>query len=255
MNDLLTKFFQAADWSGIMDLARELSVRDDPADVPGLQTALGDPLEARRYAAAYALGFSRRDKRAISPLIRVLENRDETPRVRAQAAECLGMLGKRKAIRALIECSTDESAEVRFWCVFAMGSYPWRRRGRKRPLSVVRALEARLADSESPDDRGNYWAVRLEALAMLGGRAARHPATKMFRETMLSVLREPLNHRDQWQWAACYWDTYDLCPGADSTKIFDAAVQMIHNAGFDPVSFGRERQATEPAVVQHPQSK
>jgi hypothetical protein len=136
MNDLLTKFSQAADWSGIMDLARELSVRDDPADVPGLQTALGDPLEARRYAAAYALGFSRRDKRAISPLIRVLENREETPRVRAQAAECLGMLGKRKAIRALIECSTDESAEVRFWCVFAMGQYWWRRRGRKRPSQL-----------------------------------------------------------------------------------------------------------------------
>jgi hypothetical protein len=42
----LKKFFQAADWPGIMDLAQELSVRDDPADVPGLQTALGDPLEA-----------------------------------------------------------------------------------------------------------------------------------------------------------------------------------------------------------------
>jgi hypothetical protein len=46
MHELLKKFFRAADWPGIVDLARELSVRDDPADVSGLQTALGDPVEA-----------------------------------------------------------------------------------------------------------------------------------------------------------------------------------------------------------------
>src|SRR6266851_7243797 len=54
MSELLERFFQAADWPDIMNLARELSVRDDPSDVPGLQAALRDPLEARRYGAAYA---------------------------------------------------------------------------------------------------------------------------------------------------------------------------------------------------------
>lgn len=237
MNELLEKFL-AADWPELMDLARDLSARNDPADVRGLQKALGDPLEARRYAAAYALGFSRSDKRAVSPLIRVLENQQETPRVRAQAAECLGMLGKRKAMGALIQCSADESAEVRFWCVFAMGQN-WRRRG-KRPLAVIRALEARISDAESPDDRGNYWAVGLEALAMLQGKGCAPPHYHLFRETMLSVLRDPLSHRDQWQWAACYWDTYDLRAEVDSRTLFDAAVQAIHVAGLDPVTFGRD---------------
>jgi hypothetical protein len=215
MTDLLEEFFQASDFPGMMDLARALSARDDPADVPGLQKALSDPLEARRYAAVYAMGFSRRDGRAVSPLIRVLENRQETPQIRAQAAECLGMVGKRKAIRALIQCSTDESAEVRFWCVFAMGQYSWGHRGRKRPLSVVSALEARLSDGERPDDRGNYWAAGLEALAMLRGAGARHTATRLFRETMQSVLRDPLNHRERWQWAASYWNPSEAFAGID----------------------------------------
>ncbi len=249
MSEWLEKFFQATDWREVVASARELSVRDDPADVPRLLAALSDPIEARRWGAVYALGFSRRDERVVSPLIRVLLEKRETPWVRAQAAECLGMPGKRKAIQALIECSKDESAEVRFWCVFAMGQCRWRGRGRKPLLAAIRALEARLGDSGSPDDRGDYWSVGLEALAMLRGTGARH--AKMFRETMLSILKDPMNHRDQWQWAASYWDSSDAFDGAEARSLFDAAVRTIHDAGFDPVVFGRERQTGESAMVRH----
>jgi hypothetical protein len=242
MSELLDLFSKASNWSDLADLSRELSVRDDPADVPALQAALNDPLEARRYGAVYVLGFNRRDKRVVSTLIRVPQNQQETPRVRAQAAECLGYQGKRKAINALIQSSTDESAEVRFWCVFAMGQYPWRRRGRKLPLTVVRALEARLGDNESPDDMANWWAVGLEALAMLAGRGRRHPANRMFRETVLRVLKDPLNHRDQWQWADGYWDTSDLRSEPGIRALYASALQLIRDAGFEPERFGRERQ-------------
>lgn len=99
MTELLDRFFGATDWVEIVDPARDVSVRNDPADVPPLLGALHDPLEARRWGAVYAPGFSRRDGRVARPLIEVLLNKQETARVRAQAAECLGMLGKRKPSR------------------------------------------------------------------------------------------------------------------------------------------------------------
>jgi hypothetical protein len=241
MDELLEKFFQAADWAEVVDPARDLSVRDDPADVPRLLAALRDPIEARRWGAVYALGFSRRDGRVVLPLIRVLLDKRETPGVRAQAAECLGMLGKRKAIRALIQCSSDESAEVRFWCVFALGQYRWHRN--KPRLAIVRALEARLQDDASPDDRGNWWTVGLEALAMLCRTGRRHPAPQMFRETILRVLRDPLRHSDQWRWATGYWNVSDLPSEPEVRDLFDAAVRTIQEAGLDPVSFGRQKTA------------
>ncbi len=130
-----------------------------------LVAALDAQEEHERFDAVYNLGWGR-DKRAIPYLIRVLRNRQETSSIRGQAAEGLSLLGKRKAIRPLVECSADDSAEVRFWCVFALGNFV---RRRKTPAIVVRALEERLQDNECPDDRGNWWPVRLEALAMLGG--------------------------------------------------------------------------------------
>ncbi len=213
----------------------------DPADVPSLVAALRDPLEARRWDAVYALGSHHRDGRVVRPLIRVLLDQQETPHVRAQTAECLGMCGKRKAVKALIQCCTDQSAEVRFWSVCALGQFPWRRH--QAPLAVVRALEARLADDQTPDDRGNWWTVGLEALALLPGilRAAglRHPALRLFRDRVLCVLKDPLKHPDEWQWAMCYWDTKNLSVEPEVPALFDEAVRTIRQAGFDPDRFGR----------------
>ncbi|HZO55054.1 MAG TPA: HEAT repeat domain-containing protein [Bryobacteraceae bacterium] len=242
MTELLERFFGATDWAEIVDPARKLSTRDDPAEVLPLIAALSDPLEARRWGAVYALGFTRRDGRVIRPLIQVLLNREETPRVRAQAAECLGMQGKRKAVNALIKCCADDSAEVRFWSVFALGQYRWRRN--KTPRAVVRALEARLEDSESPDDRGNWWTVGLEALAMLRFSGPRHFGPRLFRDRVLQVFKDPLNHSDEWQWATGYWDISELYCELEVQALFDAAVRTISEAGFDPVVFGRKKRGT-----------
>ncbi len=143
-----------------------------------------------------------RDKRGIPYLLRVLADRSESSITRGDAAELLRFTRKPKAIKALVEFSEDPSAEVRFWCVFALGHFVRRRKTR---LAVVRALEARLEDLEYPDIIG-FWPVGLEALAMLRRcRQTRYPIEALFKETILRVMRDPLNHASKWEWANCYW--------------------------------------------------
>jgi HEAT repeats len=174
--------------------------------------------------------------RAIPYLIRVLRNRQETASIRGQAAEGLSLFGKRKAIQTLVECSSDDSAEVRFWCVFALGSFV---RRRKTPAIVVRALEERLQDSECPDNRGSWWPVRLEALAMLGAnRESRFPFNDVFKETILELIRDPLSHRNEWRWADCYWDDAIADSVAEGRSLYNSALQKIREAGFEPAQFG-----------------
>jgi hypothetical protein len=237
MSDLVQKLLQASEWSEIVDLAREICARDDPSDVPSLIAALKNPIEARRWGAVYALCSSRRDRQAVRPLIEVLLDREETPRVRGQVAECIGKLGGRRVLRSLVECSTDDSSEVRFWCVFAIGQWrrPWGRRRHKPPFLIIRALEARLEDNESPESRG-YWPIRLEALAMLYLTGVRHAAREVFQETMLTVLRDPLRDAADWRWASWYWDCwsenrFDQDSRLEANRLFDSAVQAIHRAG------------------------
>jgi hypothetical protein len=249
MSDLLHKLSRASEWGEIADLARELSVRDDPSDVPALIAALKDPVEARRFGAVYALGSSRRDRRAVAPLIEVLLDKldkKDTPRVRGQVAECIGKFGGRRVLRSLVECSTDDSAEVRFWCVFAIGQSGrrCRRRRHKPPFLTIHALEARLEDNASPDSQG-YWPIRLEALAMLYLTGVRHAAREVFHQTMLTVLKDPLRDAANWRWASWYWDSwsedrFNEVSRLDANRLFDSAVQTIHTAGFDPARFGHE---------------
>ena len=145
---------------------------------------------------------------------------------------------------ALVKSSEDPSAEVRFWCVFALGSSFVRRR--KTRLAVVRALEARLGDLECPEIIG-YWPVGLEALAMLQGcRQTRYPIVALFRETMLKVMHDPLNHASKWGWANCYWRD-DLAESVEEgQRLQTAAAYKVSDAGFDPMTFGRLSQVWGP---------
>ncbi len=152
--------------------------------------------------------------------------------MRGQAAECLSMTWSRKALRALVANSNDGLPGVRFWCTFAIGQYQSHRR-HQPPQSAIRALEARLDDPARPED-GSFWPIALKALAALNGIGVRHPARARFGEILERVLNDPLGERDQWQWAAFYWDSCD----ADLRDRFAAAVQIIQAGGFDPVHFG-----------------
>jgi HEAT repeat protein len=191
---MLERFLAASDRPEILELARELSVEDDPAAVPQLIAALKDPLEARREGAAYSLAFRSVDGRATRPLIRALEDLSEAPVVRCQVAEALAYYRKRKSVPALIRGSRDASLDVRFWCVFALGSFVHKR---KCPRAVMGALAERLDDMESP--RG-FWPIRLEALAMLG--ETRQHATAFARE-LERARRDPADDSEK-NWAGFY---------------------------------------------------
>ena len=36
-------------------------------------------------------------------------------------------------------------------------------------------------------------------------RQTRYPIEALFKETILRVMRDPLNHASKWEWANCYW--------------------------------------------------
>jgi hypothetical protein len=205
----------------------------ESAEFYSLVAKLGSADETERRQAVHRLD---RDKRGIPYLLSVLADPSESPTIRGEAAELLKFSRKRKVIRALVKFSSDPSAEVRFWCVFALGSFV---RPRKTRLAVVRALEARLGDLEYPDIIG-YWPVGLEALAMLERcRQTRYPVEALFTETILTVMRDPLNNASKWGWANFYW--YDEIAESveEGQRLQTAAAYKVSDAGFDPMTFGR----------------
>lgn len=205
----------------------------ESAEFCSLVAKLGSTDEMERQTAVHSLY---RDKRGIPYLLRVLADQSESPIIRGNAAELLKFWRKRKVMAALVKFSADASAEVRFWCVFALGSFVRRRRTR---LAVVRALEARLGDLECPDIIG-YWPIGLEALAMLQRcRQTRYPIEALFRETILKVMREPLNHPSKWDWANCYWQDEIAGSVEQGQTLQTAAAYKLSDAGFDPMTFGR----------------
>lgn len=210
-----------------------------------LVAKLGSTDETERQNAVHSLY---RDKRGVPYLLRVLADRSESPIVRGDAAELLKYWRKKKVMAALVEFSADASAEVRFWCVFALGSFVRRRRTR---LAVVRALEARLGDLECPDIIG-YWPVGIEALSMLQRcRQTRYPIEALFRETLLKVMRDPLNHPSKWGWANCYWQDEIAGSVEEGQRLQTAAAYQLSEAGFDPMTFGRRPQNPSKTDVPH----
>jgi hypothetical protein len=89
-----------------------------------------DPEPRVRHAAAYALTFWFQP-RAPAALIAALEDAAEQPNIRGQAAEGIGnVLGaelgspslRARAIAELRRGLADPSPEVRFWCIYALGT-------------------------------------------------------------------------------------------------------------------------------------
>jgi hypothetical protein len=205
----------------------------ESAEFYSLVGKLGSTDEMERQNAVHGLY---RDKRGIPYLLRVLADQSESPIIRGDAAELLKFWRKRKVMAALVNFSADASAEVRFWCVFALGAFVRRRRTR---LAVVRALEARLGDLECPDIIG-YWPIGLEALVMLQSCSqTRYPIEALFRETILKVMRDPLNHPSKWDWANCYWQDEIAGSVEEGQTLQTAAAYKLNDAGFDPMTFGR----------------
>lgn len=84
-----------------------------------------DPSELLKHEMAYVLGQTRQEY-AIKPLIEVLEDLDQQPMVRHEAAEALGAIGDPRALDILRKFeSQDELEVVRQTCELAIGRIEW----------------------------------------------------------------------------------------------------------------------------------
>jgi HEAT repeat protein len=122
----LVRALSARDEAKRWKAATELSQLDDPRTrrrVERLLESRGQ--DEGRAAAAYVLGFSG-ETEVSDVLARRLADREESPVVRANAAEALGHLLQYQPVlaeirTAIVSCLRDPEPEVRFWCAFAAG--------------------------------------------------------------------------------------------------------------------------------------
>ena len=104
--------------SDVYEAAKELWDRDDPGTLRSvIDTLKNGKRVMNRTAAAYALNWR---KTAILALEKSVDNRQEHPKVRGQAAESLAHNHREKSHRVLLRNLVDPSKEVRFWCAYAL---------------------------------------------------------------------------------------------------------------------------------------
>jgi deoxyhypusine monooxygenase len=94
--------------------------------IEAIAAAFSSPSALLKHELAYCLGQSRNDA-AISPLRRVLQDKDEDPMCRHEAAEALGALGDKGSLDLLKELRDDvkELDVVRETCDIAVDRIEW----------------------------------------------------------------------------------------------------------------------------------
>jgi HEAT repeat protein len=123
----LVRALSARDEARRWEAAKELSRVDDPRTLRRVERVLeGRGDDEGRAAAAYVLGFSGAID-ASAALARRLADPDESPVVRAYAAEALGHLLQYERVLAeirttIVAALRDPEPEVRFWSTFAAGA-------------------------------------------------------------------------------------------------------------------------------------
>jgi HEAT repeat protein len=129
----LLKVFSGQNISLSLEAAKSLGMLKSKRAAPVLIKELikGENID-KRAASAYALGVLL-DERAIDPLVTVLKNKNDSPKVRGATAEALIWFGKKRkrVVDALINGLEDTSVEVRFWSAFALGELKVRRAANK----------------------------------------------------------------------------------------------------------------------------
>jgi HEAT repeat protein len=122
----LVRALSARDEAKRWEAATALSHVDDPRTLRRVERLLESRGEDEgRAAAAYVLGFSGASD-VSGVLARRLADTDESPVVRAHAAEALGHLLQHQPVlaeirTAIVSCLGDPEPEVRFWSAFAAG--------------------------------------------------------------------------------------------------------------------------------------
>jgi HEAT repeat protein len=122
----LVRALSARDEAKRWEAATALSQVDDPRTLRRVERMLeGRGQDEGRAAAAYVLGFSG-ESDVSGVLAGRLADTDESPVVRAHAAEALGHLLQHQPVLAeirvtIVAALRDPEPEVRFWSAFAAG--------------------------------------------------------------------------------------------------------------------------------------
>ena len=130
---------------------------------PATDTMLAElthPSYVVRKRATNSLGGFK-ERRAVDPLIAVLENSDESKSIRAGAATSLGALKDERAASTLLTALTDENAEIRLQAAAALGNL--------KDVKAVPKLSEMLENPLEPDD---IRAAAATALGNIGDKTA-----------------------------------------------------------------------------------
>jgi HEAT repeat protein len=137
----------------VYEAAKEIWERDDPRTQRAVIRTLNRGKRAmNRAATAYALDLMH-GRAAIAALERTVQNKQEHPKVRGQAAEALAGNHRASSHRLLIQNLQDPSKDVRFWCAYALAEM-----GDSNALAGLR----KLAKEDQRIVRG-FWSVSREA--------------------------------------------------------------------------------------------
>jgi HEAT repeats len=141
----------------VYEAAKEIWEKDDPDTIRSVIRILHHGQRPmNRVASAYALSLMH-GKAAIRALERSLDNKQEHPRVRGQAAESLAHNHREETHHLLRRSLVDLSKDVRFWCAYSLSEM-----GDEESLTPLKNL----AEKDHRIVRG-FWAVSKEARAAI----------------------------------------------------------------------------------------
>jgi len=144
-------------------LVKELSIMDEEIvaaiktslralqAVPVLERRLADSGSSEEQKVSACIGLrALKEKSSIPPLVSALK--DQSPRVRKEAALALGVIAPAEAEVELLTALTDSDEDVRYFAADALGDV--------RTAAVRQAIEARLAAETSPVVRSALLAAK-----------------------------------------------------------------------------------------------
>src|SRR5277367_600503 len=142
----------------VYEAAKEIWKRGDPRTLLSVIRTLKRGQRAlNRAAAAYALNLMH-GRTAIAALETAVQNRQEHPKVRGQAAESLAITHRASSHRVLLRNLQDPSKEVRFWCAYSLAEM-----GDTDALAGLRKLakeDRRIVKGFWSVSREANWAIR-----------------------------------------------------------------------------------------------
>ncbi|KAI8115739.1 hypothetical protein FF38_12153, partial [Lucilia cuprina] len=98
-----------------------------------------DKSELLKHEMAYVLGQTQQEY-SIKPLVAVLDDLDQQPMVRHEAAEALGAIGDERALEVLKKYLKDDPLEVvRQTCELAIGRIEWENSEQKRIETIQKS--------------------------------------------------------------------------------------------------------------------